>query len=305
MKKDEFNPRAIEQLAEKIGYTESSHPLLFLADIGMANDVTFEAFLAEVEELIEELQRQLDTGYNNVKSILELADVLIFLKKIDGLVKGLPIATHQLDFSESISQVNGQFHGDFSIFREQAQNLFEAKSDYEKNLEYLLIMLLSMVKYCGLTIQSELYAALLQRKNFANRPAEFFQIEEGLSREQILQKTNHVSRALKKIRTYLKKTLPFESVLQAWMLEYFREEINDWRHSSEALGALEGKLQQWPERLRNEDKLQLIKNETPIAVITRSLLMGGVLLRPLSLQEQVDSTLASMQSTRQKVDANL
>lgn len=236
----------------EVGYTDETHPVLILAN-QLASPISLINYtLTEVKEWGVE-QKNLDSAKESQKKklppskelLLEFADFIVMLRILNKKL-GIGFSVEDTIFSK----VNGQFHGDFSQLKEQTANL--AEGNILNNFESLFTILFSFVKQLGPDFQGEFLARLVEAKLFANREPRFFQLEPNMTEEDVLSKNNHTFEALSIIRGFLKNAVGYEVALQAWITDFFAEEILDWRNSRQALQKLRTKLLSFKQQVGNE-----------------------------------------------------
>lgn len=269
-------------LFDQVGYTEKTHPALLAAnDISSLESLLLYTLgeLVELKEAHEQLQIASDLAHEKLQPPknwwLEFADFIVMLKIIN-VKTGNNFSMHEGSFS-----VNGQFRGSFDSLEEQTVNLGEG--DVVANFETLFTELMSLVKHLGVDLQGDLYTRLINEKLFSNRESRFFQIEPNMSEVDIINKNNHVFKALRLLRNFLLEATGEEMPLETWITDFFEEEILDWRGGAVTLQKLEQKIAFFRIKIKDELAWSLTgaqtKNRDPFLEM-KMMIAGGKLVKP-------------------------
>jgi hypothetical protein len=159
----------------------------------------------------------------------------------------------------------------------------------------LFTTLFSFVKQMGPEFEGEILARLVEAKLFANREPRFFQLEPGMTEEEVLAKNNHTFEALSIIRGFLKNAVGHEVALQTWITDFFVEEILDWRNSAVALQRLRAKLIIFRQQVGNEAAWSLtggLQQDSPLLQLKLAI-AGGVLVGSAKSQAVLQNNTAN------------
>ncbi len=238
-------------LFRKVGYTKESHPSLLAANQISSLEALLAYTLSELVELKEEhekLSASSDKAHKPLQPSkswwLEFADFIVMLKIINEKT-GHKFFMHEANFS-----VNGQFKGNFDSLEEQTVNLGEG--DVFRNFELLFTELMSLIKHTGADLQGNFFARLINTKLFLNRESRFFKAEPNMNEVDIIDKNNHVFKALRLLRNFILEATGAEGALQPWVTDFFAEEILDWRNSSVALEKIKQKIAVFKIKIKDE-----------------------------------------------------
>ncbi len=229
------NLRGVLSRLNTPGYPQETHPALRQLNLELTDMPVLVSWL--IGEILE-WKENVEAGEINHEWWLELFDVLVFLELI--LTKLGDSQRARVFDQVQATHINGQFT-DFDQLVEMAQGI-ESGADPAASVAGLTMSVLSLLNHLQLELQVDFYHRLLQEKLFANRHARFFQIESGMSVQEILLKTEHVLRALRLIRDLLEKRCGKKVALRPWITDFFEPEIMDWRNSALALEQIEKKM---------------------------------------------------------------
>lgn len=180
----------------------------------------------------------------------ELADILVFLKSIQQRLKP------NFSVEGTLFSVDGQYVGSLAPMKEQLANL--SSGNIEHNLKHFITEILSMLKHLDQGTQAKVYLRVqyliqeMQVKLNGNKESVFYQLEPGMTEDDIDKKYEHTNKALRILRSFLLEVTGQETVLQAWITKFFAEEIEDWRGSDEALKRLVAKIPDFRSKTKDE-----------------------------------------------------
>ncbi len=279
----------------EVGYTDETHPVLILANQLASPTSLINYTLTEVKEWeVEKKELQLDSERQHQELppskelLLEFADFIVMLRILNKKL-GKRFSVEETVFS----RVNGQFKGDFTQLKEQT--LAIAEGNVLRNFELLFTTLFSFVKQMGPEFEGEVLARLVEAKLFANREPRFFQLEPGMTEEEVLAKNNHTFEALSIIRGFLKNAVGHEVALQTWITDFFVEEVLDWRNSAVALQRLRAKLVIFRQQVGNEAAWSLtggLQQDSPHLQLKLAI-AGGVLVGSAKSQAVLQNNTAN------------
>lgn len=249
----------------------SEHPLIFAYN-RIASPLVTLLLLAtgEVEELEEQQESVLSQDWWK-----ELADILVFLRSIQERLQ------QSFSVEATIFSVNGQYTGKFDSMKEQLANM--GSGNVEHNLKHFIAEILSMLKHLDQSTQAKVYLRVeqlireMQLKLNGNKESRFYQLEPGMTDDEILQKYEHVTQALRILRKFLLEATGQEMALQAWITDFFKTEIEDWRDSREALSRLKAKILIFKSQLQDEvfDQLAQDPSLNPDHLFQLKLMISG------------------------------
>lgn len=287
-----------DQLAEAnslVGYDKKGHPLLAAINEGDKKG-TYERFLGEVEELLEEFRTwQLASDEAgrllrpNGKFWGEFFDVMTMLKAvIASQSKGSEDDTEAI--RRIATQVGKPFQGDVSQLLEMAGNILEG--DFYRNMEEFLQHMYALAIYTGETDTFVAYAWLHQQKDWQNRPSFLFQ-KVSKDFDVNVHIEAHLRKGLRLLRNAARAHAHMEVSLPPWLAAQFQEDLLDWRNSEEALARIKKRLEdkEWLFQLRGEleEEMKNTANPQPTnGLILNLLLAGGV---PLHLDSREEHAL--------------
>lgn len=268
--------RALETLIKQVGYRTDYHPAFVFANEIMPIEDLIALAVAELNELAEEHDK-LDGNAPHKDFVMEFTDYVVVLRSI------ILRYAEKLSLESMLLSVNGQFQGNFNSLTSQTLNITEG--NVYRNLQFLFTELLSLAKHTGLEIQAELFAGLMNERLENNRPSKYFQLEPRMSEQDILNKRDHAFQVLRKIRNFLKKLAGKDVELKPWIVNFFDEELKDWRNSTAVLEVLEQRILAFQNQIRDELSWALMnpataENPDPDLEI-KMLIAGAVSLKPM------------------------
>lgn len=255
------NESELSSLFNEVGYLENTHPALILVNKYTSLGSLLSYTVGELEELVDEHESILHKNDGekfkpNKRWMMEFADLIVMLKVVSNKIgQSRPL-------SESRFSVNGQFKGDFHHLQEQLLNLSEG--DPSKNLDYLFVTLLSLLKFLDIGIQGEILGHTTQSKLLANRESRFFQLEANMTFEDVLAKNNHTFTALRLIRNFLQDVTGEETLLQSWITDFFAEDILNWRNSAVSLESIKMRIVDFQTKIQDELSWILTTSASPV-----------------------------------------
>lgn len=278
-------------LFDRAGYTRDSHPAIIAANDVSSLESLLIYTLGELIELSAEHERLLiasDAAGEKLQPSkqwwLEFADFIVMLKIINDRT-GSKFSVEETSFS-----VNGQFKGSFDSLAEQTVNL--AEGDVGRNFDFLFTELMSLVRHLNVDLQGELYARLINAKLFLNREMRFFKIEKGMNELDVINKNNHVFKALRLLRSFLMEATGEEMTLQPWITDFFQDEISDWRNSDFALESLRKKIAIFKIKIKDELAWSLTGRNTGDEFLEMKMMIAGAKLIAVNTSDE-QSTLQS------------
>lgn len=231
----------LSETLELVGYRAPQHEVLVAANLVMSLENYLAIVASEVQELAEqydEWKKKNDKEHKKTplpkNFFMELFDVIVTL----GNARQRIMPNFSLEAADL--RVDGQFHGSFDSLEKQVWSLGEG--DIERNLKLVFTELLSLLKHLDIGLQAETYVKLTNRKLEGNKESRFYLREPGMSEAEMLLKYDHVTKALRIIRKFLRQTTGSEITLQPWMTDPFVKTILDWRSSQAALARLPQEL---------------------------------------------------------------
>lgn len=261
-------------LFDKVGYKEETHPALLEVNRISSLESLLICTLNELAELKDEHEKLLirsDQTHEKLQPSkawwLELTDFIVMLKIINERT-GRNFSIEELNPS-----VNGQFKGNFNSLEEQTANLGEG--DISHNFELLFTELMSLIKYMSVDFQGVFFANMINTKLFLNRESRFFKIEPNMNETDIINKNNHVFKALRILRNLVWESTGKEEVLQPWITNFFEKEILDWRNSEVALKELENKILIFKIKIKDELSWTLTAKPNNDPLLEMKMMIGG------------------------------
>jgi len=242
----------LAEMYYQIGYQkvdrhgQPQHPLIYAYNHHTSPlEQLLQLALEELNELEEQHELALSKDWWK-----ELADILVFLKSIQQRLKP------NFSIEGTLFSVNGQYAGSLAPMKEQLANL--SSGNIEHNLKHFITEILSMLKHLDQGTQAKVYLRVqyliqeMQGKLNGNKESGFYQLEPGMTEDDIAKKYEHTNQALRILRSFLLEVTGQETVLQAWVTKFFAEEIRDWRDSAEALKRLVEKIPNFRSKTKDE-----------------------------------------------------